>query len=166
MKSLLIELEKRFKHFEACDDEIDEANVTANLDGGAGPVKTPRAFSTKNEPSGSHVEVFDFKKSKTSKNHFEAMDMFERRIEEKINELTYRQYKKDDTVSPSKKVNIAIKDINRKLYELEILVNQNYKLKSEMGVDGKSYWKSTRERFSKISERMMKISNKLRDLSL
>lgn len=166
MKSLLRELETRFKQFETYDDEIEEANVTGNLDGGAGPVKTPHAFSTKSEPSGSHIEVFDFKTSKTSKNQFEAMDMFERKIEEKINELTYRQYKKDDTISPSKKVNVAIKDINRKLYELEILVNQNYKLKNEMDVDGKTYWKSTRERFSKISERMMKISNKLRDLSL
>jgi hypothetical protein len=166
MKSLLKELDERLKFIESIDDDIEEANVTGNLDGGAGPVKTPHAFSTKSEPSGSHIEVFDFKSAKKTKNNFEAINKFEKKIEEKINELTYRQYKKDDTASPSKKVNIAIKDINRKLYELEILVNQNYKLKSEMGVDGKSYWKSTRERFSRISERMMKISNKLRDISL
>ena len=38
MKSLIKEIEDKF-------EEIEEANVTGNLDGGEGPVKTPHAFS-------------------------------------------------------------------------------------------------------------------------
>ena len=38
MKSLIKEIEDKF-------DELEEANVTANLDGGEGPPKTPHAFS-------------------------------------------------------------------------------------------------------------------------
>ena len=42
MKSLLKEIENKF-------EEIEEANVTSNLDGGEGPVKTPHAFSKSKE---------------------------------------------------------------------------------------------------------------------
>lgn len=37
MKSFIKEIEDKF-------DEIEEANVTGNLDGGEGPVKTPYCF--------------------------------------------------------------------------------------------------------------------------
>jgi cell shape-determining protein MreC len=83
---------------------------------------------------------------------------------ESLIEATYRAYKKDETLSAKKKVNLAIKEINRKLYEVEQLVNQNTKLKTEMGVDQGQYWESTKMRFSKISERMLKISRKIKEL--
>ena len=38
MKSLIKEIEDKF-------EEIEESNVTANLDGGEGPIKTPHAFA-------------------------------------------------------------------------------------------------------------------------
>ncbi len=40
---LLKELEDKFNELEIQqeEDELDEANVTANLDGGAGPPRTP-----------------------------------------------------------------------------------------------------------------------------
>ena len=63
MKSLLKEIENKF-------EEIEEANVTANLDGGEGPVKTPHAFSKSKEEDeldDDHIEVLGYKKTKESK---------------------------------------------------------------------------------------------------
>jgi hypothetical protein len=57
-----------------------------------------------------------------------------------------------------------IKEINRKIYEVEHLVNQNIKLKTEMGISSGAYWKKTRNNFSKISERLNRISSKIRQL--
>ena len=44
---------KRFKEIlsEVEDDELGEANVTGNLDGGEGPPKTPYAFGDDSEKS-------------------------------------------------------------------------------------------------------------------
>ena len=42
MRSFLKEIEDKF-------DEIEEGNTTGNLDGGAGPMKTPNAFSKSND---------------------------------------------------------------------------------------------------------------------
>jgi len=59
-------------------EDIDEANMTANMDGGEGPVKTPSAFKKSNgtdpelEPDDAG-EVFDYKKAKKEKPHFESL---------------------------------------------------------------------------------------------
>ena len=50
------------------------------------------------------------------------------------------------------------------MWEVEKIVNQNTKLKTEMGVSNEQYWKSTTRRFGKISERMLKVAHKLKEL--
>ena len=164
-KFLMEQLESKFKQFES-EDELEEANVTANMDGGAGPIKTPAAFAKskdENDLDPDHIEVLGYKKSNKSKQNFEAISKMESQLENLI-EATYRAYKKDESMSAKKKVNLAIKEINRKLYEVEQLVNQNTKLKMEVGVDQGQFWESTKVRFGKISERMLKISRKIKEL--
>jgi len=79
-----------------------------------------------------------------------------------LGEATYRDYKRDDTSSQQQKVNRSIKEINSKLFYIEQIVNQNSKLKQEAGVDSNTYWKSTKANLSKVSEKMLRISEKLR----
>ena len=79
-----------------------------------------------------------------------------------MSEVSYKEYKKDESATQKQKVNRAIKEINSKLYKIERIVNQNLKLKSEAGVDENKYWKSTRSNLAKISEKMTRISNRLR----
>ena len=163
-KFLLEQLDLKFKQFE--EEELEEANVTGNMDGGAGPPRTPNAFAKSQDEDDldpDHIEVLGYKKSKKEKAHFEAVSRMEDQLESLI-EATYRAYKKDETLSAKKKVNLAIKEINRKLYEVEQLVNQNTKLKTEMGLSQGQYWESTKVRFGKISERMLKISRKIKEL--
>lgn len=159
------QLESKFRTFES-EEEIEEANVTGNMDGGAGPIKTPAAFAKSKDEDDldtDHIEVLGYKKSKKSKQHFESVKNLETKLENLI-EATYRAYRKDESMSNKKKVNLAIKEINRKLYEVEKLVNQNTKLKTEMGIDQGQFWESTKVRFGKISERMLKISRKIKEL--
>ena len=160
---LLKELEDKFNELEIQqeEDELDEANVTANLDGGAGPPRTPYAFAkSEDDMDDDHIQVLGYKKSNK---HFESVLKIDSQLENLI-EATYRAYRKDESMSAKKKVNIAIKEINRKLYEVEQLVNQNTKLKTEMGLSQGQYWESTKIRFGKISERMLKISRKIKEL--
>ena len=51
------------------------------------------------------------------------------------------------------------------MFKLERIVNQNTKLKTEAGVHNGQYWESTQRRFSKISERMLKVARSLKELS-
>lgn len=53
--------------------DIEEANVTANLDGGAGPMRTPRAFGKKEDERGS-AEKLGMKKTQKSNRHYRKME--------------------------------------------------------------------------------------------
>ena len=170
-KFLLEQLEEKFEEMESKetlqDDELDEANVTANMDGGAGPPKTPHAFAkSEDDMDDEHIEVLGYKKAKKTKMNTESKSM--KRLEDKLEKLieaTYRDYKNDDSMKAHQKVNTSIKEINRLMYEVEKIVNQNTKLKTEMGVHNGQYWKSTQKRFGKISERMLKVARNLKELS-
>jgi hypothetical protein len=172
-KFLLEQLEEKFEEMESKDtlqeEDIDEANVTGNMDGGAGPIKTPNAFAKSKDEDDldtDHIEVLGYKKAKKSKINTESKTM--KKLEDKLEriiEATYRDYKKDDSMKAHQKVNKSIKEINRMMYEVEKIVNQNTKLKSEMGVSNEQYWQSTQKRFSKISERMLKVARSLKELS-
>jgi len=50
MKSLIKEIEDKF-------EEIEESNVTANLDGGEGPIKTPNAFAKSDDEDDLDTEI-------------------------------------------------------------------------------------------------------------
>jgi hypothetical protein len=140
------------------------------MDGGEGPPKTPFAFGDGREK--------DKKKTKdvsTNSTGFTVVDENEPNIYYKGNigestykkvmsELNYRDYKKDESMTAKKKVNTSIKEVNRKLYEIERIIHQNNKLKTEMGVTSENYWKSTQAKFSKISERMVRIGHAMRKL--
>ena len=144
--------------------EIEEMNVTGNLDGGEGPVKTPNAFG-KEEDENDNAEVFDYEKSKSTDVHFESMYKKMIKLSNGLNETSYRDYKKDPTSTPQQKVNRGISEVNKMLGLMEKVVNNNLRLKTEMGVQSNHFWKSTGNRFAKINERMTRIANRLKELS-
>jgi TolA-binding protein len=161
MRNLIKEIEDRF-------EEIEEANVTGNLDGGEGPVKTPHAFSKSKDEEDlddDHIEVLGMKKSKENHMNTKKLESLERKLENKINEISYKEYKKDENLKQHQKINHSIKEINSMMFKLERIVNQNTKLKTESGVHNGQYWKSTQKRFGKISERMLKVARSLKELS-
>ena len=149
------------------EEDLDEANVTGNLDGGEGPPKTPYAFGKKEDEKG-NAEKLGYKKSGKSNKHFRKMESTYKRMinqMEGLNEVSYRDFKKDPTSTPQQKVNRGIHEVNKMLAEMEKIVANNLRLKQEMGVDSSHFWKATGKRFAKINERMTRISNRLRELS-
>jgi hypothetical protein len=154
------DINKRLKELLDMED-LDEANVTANMDGGEGPVKTPNAFSKSGEEDeNDNAEVFDYKKVEENKSTYAKM-----MSQLHLQEASYNAYKKDDSMSNKKKVNQAISEINRKLFEVEKIMRQNVRLKTEVGVDNGQYWKGTKKKLGKISERILKIAHQFRNLS-
>lgn len=79
--------------------------------------------------------------------------------------VSYRDYKRDESASPAQKVNKGIQEVNAMLAEIEKIVHNNLRLKTEMGVDSSHFWKKTSSRIGKINERIVRISNKLKELS-
>ena len=157
------------------ESELEEANQTGNLDGGEGPVKTPKAFHGKDADKaeeGSYKE--DKKKQKDNATVATEFDIVKDSVYKRmmnilnetgqLNETSYRDYKRDPNSTPSQKVNRGIGQVNKMLGEMERIVNNNLRLKLEMGVDSSHFWKSTGQRFAKINERIVRISNRLKDL--
>lgn len=138
-------LEKKLKEVE---EEIEEISVT----GGGEAYNTKYAFGDLDDED---VEKSGYKKVKESKFKTFAKASF-------LNEISYKDYKNNSDFSAKQKVNKSIKEVSSKLFRIERIINQNIKLKTEEGIDNKQYWKSTRKNLYKISERMMRISEKLR----
>lgn len=107
-------------------------------------------------------------KVKKTNKHYKKMDesLYSRMMSEMhVNEVSYRDFKKDPTISPQQKVNKGIREINNMLAEMERIVNNNLKLKTEMGVNSSHFWKSSSKRLGQIYERITRISNKIKELS-
>lgn len=88
-------------------------------------------------------------------------------LEQKYEKLIegYRDFVTGDkNLSPERKVKSTIQEIAKKLQEIETLVNYNSKLKIESGVTSAAYGSNTTKALQKISERLIKISERVRSL--
>ena len=158
MKSLLREMTEKFQEIEnKCDcvepgcaecnpNEIEEQNVTGAIAG----FNTPKAFAKKTNDK--TAEQLGYKKVQ------EAMDKKYLKLIE-----GYRDFKKGD-VKPSHKVKDTIREIAKKLQEIETLVNYNTRLKTESGIASSEYGPSASKALATISSRLTKISERVRAL--
>ena len=85
-------------------------------------------------------------------------------LKESVNEGKYHQYKNDESMSPKQKIGKSMREVRDGLKQLEQLVKMNVKLKNELNVDSQSYWKNTHKALHKISERLVKLANKVGQL--
>ena len=197
--------------------EMEEASVTGNLDGGAGPPRMPYIFQTKPKSkkdkdkedaittAGGYMKVkearfavkFKLKPGgvdqmatiivdATSKGEAKmrvakslkagqkdivdvtrvqssAAKQIDKRLEN-VNEGQYHNYRNDDTMTAKQKIGLSMREVRDKLNELDKLVKINVRLKNELNVDSKSYWKRTHAAMKKISERLVKLANKVGQL--
>ena len=127
--------------------KLQEASATGNIDGGEGPPKTPYAFQSKR------------KKDKEKENKIAKQSGYS-----KVNEGKYHDYRNDDSLNPKQKIGMSMREVRNKLNELDKLVKMNVRLKNEIGVDSTSYWKNTHRAMNKISERLIKLANKVGQL--
>ena len=130
------------------EEGLDEISAT-----GAGEAyQTPKAFGKADDKT---IEVFGYKKVQ------EAMDKKYEAIIESYSKFTNKGGSK---ASPSRTVNTTIREVAKKLQEIEQLINYTGRLKNESGMTRAEYGKSTNTALNKISERLLKISERVRRL--
>jgi hypothetical protein len=157
------------------NEELEEANVTSNLDGGEGPPRTPYAFIDGDKDKAGKKKQKDNATSSTDNELVKDTNVHSVKLEsmykkminqlEDLNEVSYRDFKKDPTSTPQQKVNRGIMEVNKMLGEIEKIVNNNLRLKTEAGVQSGHFWKTTGNRFRKINERMLRVAHRLKELS-
>jgi hypothetical protein len=184
MKNLK-DLEKHIKEVEEKEDEIGEISVT----GGGEAYDTPYAFKKKKkkkdesvykqiasslylneknlDPVGKEDDDIDNdgdsdESDEYLRNRRKVISKAIKKQDESVNEAKYKDYKKDESMSSAKKINLAIREVNRKLFEIERILDQSYRLKTEDGVGKTAYTEKTKRNLYKISEKMYRISEKLR----
>ncbi len=83
---------------------------------------------------------------------------------ENVNEGKYHDYRNDESKTPKQKIGRSMMEVRDTLRNLENIVAMNIRLKNEIGVDSTSYWKRTHTAMKKISERLVKLANKVGQL--
>jgi hypothetical protein len=78
-------------------------------------------------------------------------------------ENRWLELKREDS-SPKAKVGKGVSNIQKQLSEMEKFVNWYSKIKTENGLKKEDYWKRTNASLYKIKERLMRITEKLRNL--
>ena len=125
--------------------ELKEVSVTGGIDGGEGPPQTPNAFGKK--------------KKKKKENEVASNSGYT-----KVNEGKYHNYRNDESMTPKQKIGRSMREVRDSLLHLEGLVKMNVRLKNELSVNSDSYWKNTHKALHKISERLVKLANKVGQL--
>ena len=81
-----------------------------------------------------------------------------------VREGRYHDYRNDVTLTAKQKIGRSMREVRDSLNGLEKLVKMNVRLKNEFNVDSRSYWKNTHKALNKISERLVKLANKVGQL--
>jgi hypothetical protein len=199
-------------------EQIGEASMTGNLDGGEGPPQTPYAFQSKkkrsqdkkkeddistnstgftkvNEVTKQEVNALrnlvkgignlkkDFSKAtyigdkelrkKDYNKHYETLLKAEKamvqlmqffKTKQMLGEGRYHNWRNDESLTPKQKIGRSIREVRNSLNELNKTINMNLKLKNELQVDSRDYWKTTHKALSNISEKLVKLAGKVGNL--
>ena len=124
--------------------ELSEASTTSNVAG----YETPMAFSGGRKK--------DKKKRKDISTNSTGYNV--------VKEGMYHDYRNDESMTPKQKIGRSMREVRDSLQHLEGLVKMNVKLKNELNVNSQSYWKNTHNALHKISERLVKLANKVGQL--
>ena len=146
------------------DSELEEMSTTASVPG----YQTPYAFHDMEDNKKGSGKKKQKDNAENSTGYEMVNDSIYKKMMnelEKLDEVSYREFKQDPTSTPQQKVNRGIMQVNKMLAEIEKIVNNNLRLKTETGVQSGHFWKTTGKRFAKINERMLRVAHRLKELS-
>jgi hypothetical protein len=142
-KALASELDQKVSGlYKDAELKVDEMNTTGGVEG----YNTPFAFSGK-----------DDEKTKGKK----QADLTGYTV---VKENRWLALKQDESTAESK-IGKGISNINKQLKEMEQFLNWYGKIKNESGVNNKTYWKRTNSHIYSIKERLLKLDQKIRQIS-
>ena len=81
-----------------------------------------------------------------------------------LGEGRYHDWRNDESLTPKQKIGKSMREIRDALNELDKTVKMNLKLKTELKMKSEDYWKNTHKALTKISERLVKMANKIGNL--
>lgn len=87
--------------------------------------------------------------------------------QELLNEVTYGKFKNEVKFrTKSEQLHKAIREVKRKLAEIDRIVEYTSRMKQELSEDGGlNYWKATQKNVSQISEMVNQLNNKIKNLN-
>ena len=196
-------------------EQIGEASMTGNLDGGEGPPQTPYAFQSKKKRSQDKKKEDDISTNSTGftkvnevtkqevnalrnlhkgleklqKDYFKIAGVGDKTLRDKqynkyyetiltskkeigklvnffrtkqmLGEGRYHDWRNDESITPKQKIGRSMREVRDSLNGLSKTIDMSVKLKTELKVDSKDYWKTTNTALTKISERLVKLANKV-----
>ena len=80
---------------------------------------------------------------------------------ENVSEGKYHQWRNDESLTPKQKIGRSMREVKNSLNTLSKQIDFNVRLKNELSVDSSSYWKTTHKALNQISERLVKLANKV-----
>ena len=86
------------------------------------------------------------------------------RTKQRLGEGRYHDWRNDESMTPKQKIGRSMSEIRDALNELDKTVKMNLKLKTELKMKSEDYWKNTHKALTKISERLVKMANKVGNL--
>ena len=89
---------------------------------------------------------------------------FNKGKKEFVKEGRYHDWRNDESMTPKQKIGRSMREIRDALNELDKTVKMNLKLKTELKMKSEDYWKNTHKALTKISERLVKMANKVGNL--
>jgi hypothetical protein len=78
-----------------------------------------------------------------------------------LKEGRYHDWRNDESMTPKQKIGQSVREIRDSLNELDKTIKMNLKLKTELNMSSQDYWKNTHKALTKISERLVKMANKV-----
>jgi len=135
--------------------ENQEWEIVSFLDNGNVRLKNLKGLPSTNVMP-SKIEKISMKES--------LIDIIEKEL---INEVTYGKFKKDvKHRTKSEQLHKAIREVKRKLAEIDRIVEYTSRMKQELSEDGGiNYWKATQKNVATISEMVNQLNNKIKSLN-
>jgi glucan-binding YG repeat protein len=144
------------------EDEIEEASTSA----GAGAYMTKNFVAKRKQTNPNLKQSTGYTDVPKTKLHTEY-DYVQEAMDHKYEQLIegYRDFALSDAkMSPAKKVNASIREVAKKLKEIEETIKYTGRLKEESGIAHSGFSSGTHNALRKISERLIKISERVRSL--
>jgi hypothetical protein len=142
-----------------------EVNALRNLVKGIGNLK--KDFSKATYIGDKELRKKDYNKHyetllDAEKAMVKLMQIFKNK--EMLGEGHYHDWRNDESMTPKQKIGQSMREIRDALNELDKTVKMNLKLKTELKMKSEDYWKNTHKALTKISERLVKMANKVGNL--
>jgi hypothetical protein len=133
------------------ESDYDKASISSN----------PSLYSQASGYTGGGIKGDDYYKKESMNKSLS--DIIEQEL---INEVTYSKFKKEVSYrTKTEMLHKGIKEVKRKLAEIDRIVEYTSRMKQELSEDGGvNYWKATEKNVSQISEMVNNLNEKIKKL--